>query len=332
MTDLEPDVRALLARWATRPAPAVGELTARSVRDDDLAVLALQRPPGELHSVEDREAPGPAGSLPVRIYRPRAGRLPALLFLHGGGFVIGRAGYDAPLRELARAGDCLLVAPEVRLAPEHPFPAAVDDAVAVARWLTRAAPALGAASVVPGIGGDSSGGNLAAVAALALVRDRLPPAFQVLIYPMLDATASSPSYAEFSAGFGFSSAKARWYLDRYLPPGTDRRDPRASPLLAADVAGLPPTLVVTAEADPVRDDGERYAERLRGAGVEVDLRRYAGTIHGVFQMTGALASARTLHRDLGTWIRARTGGGPEPGDRPGSPRARGARVATRLGP
>jgi acetyl esterase len=173
MTELEPDVRALLADWAIRPAPTVSTLTAQAVREDDLGVLALQRRPGDLHAVEDLEVPGPDGPLPVRVYRPRAGLLPALLFLHGGGFVIGRAGYEAPLRELALAGNCVVVAPEVRLAPEHPFPAAVDDATAAARWLAQAAPALGAASVPPGVGGDSSGGNLAAVATLALVRDRV---------------------------------------------------------------------------------------------------------------------------------------------------------------
>ncbi len=303
MTELHPDVRGLLAGWAARPARPVGELTAQAVRDDDLDVLALQRRPGALHAVEDLEAPGPAGPIPVRIYRPREGRLPAFLFFHGGGFVTGRAGYDAPLRDLALAGDCLLIAPEVRAAPEHPFPAAVDDATAVARWLAGAAPALGAAPVAPGIGGDSSGGSLAAVATLALTRDGVRPAFQLLIYPMLDATAGLPSYEEFATGFGFSSEKSRWYFDQDLPPGADRRDPRASPLFAPDLAGLPPTLVVTAEADPVRDDGERHAERLRAAGVDVDLRRYAGMIHGFFQMTAAVAAARTLHDELGAWIR-----------------------------
>ncbi len=307
MTELAPDVRALLAAWAARPALPVSELTAQAVRDDELGVLALQRRPADLYSVEDLEAPGAAGPLPVRVYRPRAGRLPALLFLHGGGFVIGRDGYDAPLRELATAADCLVVAPEVRLAPEHPFPAAVDDAIAIARWLAGAAPALGAASAAPGIGGDSSGGGLAAVATLALARDGVPPAFQVLIYPMLDATASSPSYDEFATGFGFSSEKSRWYFDQYLPRDADRRDPRVSPLFASDVAGLPPTLIATAEADPLRDDGERYAERLAAAGVDVELRRYAGVIHGFFQMTAAVEGARTLLGDLGGWFGRRSG-------------------------
>ena len=200
---VDSEVRELLERWAATPATPVGELTAKAVREDDMAVLELQRRPGELYSVEDIEATGPAGTLPVRVYRPRPGRLPSLLFLHGGGFVIGRAGYDAPLRELALASGCMILAPECRLAPEHPFPAAVDDALAVARWLADEAPALRAPTRPPGIAGDSSGGNLAATVTHALTRQGTPPSFQLLVYPMLDATASSASYDEFAEGYGF---------------------------------------------------------------------------------------------------------------------------------
>jgi acetyl esterase len=304
--ELDPEVRELLDRWAITPATPAGELTAHAVREDDLGVLALQHSPGELQSVEDLGIPGPAGVLPVRVYRPRPGPLPAVLFLHGGGFVIGRDGYDAPLRDLALAGDCLLVSPECRLAPEHPFPAAVDDALAAARWLAVEATALGASSAPAAVAGDSSGGNLAAIVAHELTRAGTPPAFQVLIYPMLDATASSPSYEEFAAGFGFTSEKSRWYFDQYLPPGVDRREPRVSPLFERDVAGLPPTLIATAGCDPLRDDGERHAAALRESGVRVELRRYAGMIHGFFQMT-ALGGSRRLHRELGEWMRERSG-------------------------
>jgi acetyl esterase len=228
MADVDPEVRALLDRWAQDGVTPADALTAAAVREDDLGVLALQRDPGALHAVEDLEVAGPGGTLGVRVYRPRAGRLHPLLFLHGGGFVIGREGYDAPLRELALAGDCLLVAPECRLAPEHPFPAAADDALAVARWLRTAAAAIGATEAPPGVAGDSSGGNLAAGVTHALAREGDPPSFQLLVYPMLDATASSPSYTEFAAGFGFSAAKSRWYFDQYLPDGIDRWAPRVS--------------------------------------------------------------------------------------------------------
>ena len=303
MAGLDPEVRELLDRWAATPARPVGELTAEAVREDELAVLDLQRAPRALYSVEDVEAPGPAGTLPVRVYRPRPGRLQPVLFLHGGGFVIGGESYDAPLRELALASGCLIVSPEYRLAPEHPFPAAADDALAAARWLSAEAPALGASRRPAAVAGDSSGGNLAAVVTHTLTREGAAPSFQVLIYPMLDATASSASYVEFSEGYGFSGEKSRWYFDQYLPEGVDRRAPRVSPLFDRSLSDLPATLIVTAECDPLRDDGERHATGLRRAGVAVDLRRYPGMIHGVFQMTGALEGSRRLHRELGDWMR-----------------------------
>ena len=301
--ELDPEVRGLLDRWAARPATPVSELTAEAVREEDLAVLDLQRAPGELYSVEDVEAPGPAGTLPVRLYRPRPGRLHPVLFLHGGGFVVGRDGYEAPLRELALASGCMIVSPECRLAPGHPFPAAPDDALAAARWLNAEAPTLGASDASPGVAGDSSGGNLAATVTHALTREGAPPSFQVLIYPMLDATASSASYDEFAEGYGFSSEKSRWYFDQYVPPGVDRRAPRVSPLFDRSLGDVPSTLIVTAACDPLRDDGERHAKGLRQADVTVELRRYEGMIHGFFQMTEALERSRRLHRDLGEWMR-----------------------------
>jgi acetyl esterase len=303
VTRVDPEVRKLLDQWAAKSTAPVSELTVRAVREDDLAVLRLQRVPAALHRVEDVEVTRPAGPLPVRVYRPSPGLLHPVLFLHGGGFVIGRDGYDAPLRELALSSGCLIVSPECRLAPEHPFPAAVEDALAVARWLNAEAPALGVATGPPGVAGDSSGGNLAATVTHALTRQGVPPSFQVLIYPMLDATTSSASYDEFGNGYGFSSEKSRWYFDQYLPPGVNRRMPRVSPLFDRGLGGLPVTLIVTAECDPLRDEGERHAESLREAGVQVELRRYEGMIHGFFQMTRALAGSRRLHRELGDWMR-----------------------------
>ena len=323
------EVRGLLDRWAANPATPVNELTAEAVRHADLDVLQLQRKPAELYAVEDVDFAGPAGTLTARVYRPRPGRLHPVLFLHGGGFVTGRAGYDAPLRELALASGCMIVSPACRLAPEHPFPAAADDALAAARWLAAEAPALGASSAPPAVAGDSSGGNLAAVVTHWLTRACTPPSFQVLIYPMLDATASSPSYVEFATGYGFSSEKSRWYFDAYLPPRLDRRVPPAFQIMDRDLGCMPPTLIVTAECDPLRDDGERHADNLRRAGVPVELRRYDGMIHGFFQMTGALEGSRRLHRELAAWMRpavpplnGREVQGTGPGTTPDVPAAR----------
>lgn len=302
MTPVDPEAQALLERWATAPGVPVERLTAATVRQEDLAVLDLQTPVDGLDAVEDVELPGPAGTLSARVYRPRPGPLLTVLYLHGGGFVIGPVGYERPLRGLAQSSGCLLVALHYRLAPEHRFPAAVEDALAGARWLAENVGALGGLDAPVGLAGDSSGGNLAAVVARTLSREGIPLAFQVLLYPMLDATAGSPSYEEFASGYGFSREKSLWYFDQYLPPGVDRRAPQVSPLFERDLSGLPPTLIVTAECDPLRDEGETYAEKLREAGVDAELRRYPGMIHGFFQMTAALRSARQLHDELGGWL------------------------------
>jgi acetyl esterase len=307
MKPVDPQARALLERWAATPGVPVERLTATNVRQEDLTVLDLQATPERLYAVDDIEVPGPAGAMAARVYRPRPGRLQTLLYLHGGGFVIGPQGYDAPLRQLALSSGCLIVALRHRLAPEHRFPAALEDAVAGATWLAGNLKAVGGLDDPLGVVGDSSGGNLAAVAVRTLTREGAPLAFQVLVYPMLDATASSASYVEFASGYGFSREKSLWYFDQYLPPEVDRRAPRVSPLFEPDLAGLPPTLIVTAECDPLRDEDEAYAQNLRDAGVDVDVRRYPGMIHGFFQMSAALDAARLLHDELAQWLKGRVG-------------------------
>jgi acetyl esterase len=302
MTPVDPQARALLERWAATPSVPVERLTATVVRQEDRMVLDLQAAPDRLHAVDDIDVPGPAGAMTARVYRPGPGRLQTLLYLHGGGFVIGPEGYDAPLRQLAVCSGCLIVALRCRLAPEHRFPAAVEDALAGARWLAGNVSAVGGRDVPIGLAGDSSGGNLAAVVARTLTQEGIPLAFQVLLYPMLDATAGSPSYDEFASGYGFSREKALWYFDQYLPPEVDRRAGRVSPLFERQLSGLPPTLIVTAECDPLRDEGEAYAGNLREAGVDAEVRRYRGMIHGFFQMTAALDSARLLHDELAEWL------------------------------
>jgi acetyl esterase len=306
MTPVDPQARVLLERWAATPGVPVEQLTAAAVRREDLAVLELQAAPAQLRAVDDIEVPGPAGALTARVYRPQPGRLQTILYLHGGGFVIGPECYDAPLRQLALSSGCLLVALHYRLAPEHRFPAAVEDAVAGAGWLATHSDALGGLDAPLGVAGDSSGGNLAAVVARTVTHAGALLAFQVLLYPMLDATASSPSYDEFASGYGFSRAKSLWYFDQYLAPEVDRRAPRVSPLFESDLTALPRTLVVTAECDPLRDEGETYADSLRRAGVDVELRRYPGMIHGFFQMTAALGAAQQLPEDLGQWLKAQS--------------------------
>jgi acetyl esterase len=266
----------------------VESLTPARVRREELAVLELQVDPGPLHRISDVIL----GSGPARVYEPTPRSRGTFVYFHGGGFVIGPEGYELPLRQLALATGRAIVAPHYRLAPESPFPAALEDALA-AVW------ALG-----PGVGvvGDSSGGNLAARLTQALTREGRPPAFQVLIYPMLDATAGSPSYEEFADGDGFTRAKSLWYFDQYLPDHVDRRSPAVSPFFEDDVSGLPPTLIVTAERDPLRDEGELYAAKLERSGVRVQAWRYQGVGHGFFQMTGVLDEASRAHADIADWI------------------------------
>lgn len=287
-----------------QPEPGSGGLkaprTAASVRAAALEMLELQRQPAALWAVWDI-APSSASAVGARFYKPRREACPLIVYFHGGGFVIDGTAHDAPLRDLAAATDCTIVAPNVRLAPEHQFPAALNDARQFARWICDIARSDPGVWPTIGIAGDSSGGNLAATVTRELTREGYEIGFQVLVYPMLDATAQSSSYREFATGYGFTHAKSRWYYDQYLPPRSNLRDPLVSPIFAADLEGLPPTLVVTAECDPLRDDGESYAQMIRGADGRATVKRYAGMRHGFFQMT-TLAAARQAQRDISKWI------------------------------
>lgn len=307
MADVDPQARSLLEQWAAAPDAAhCGRAwTVEAVRRDDQATVELQAPAIPMHDVHDVSVPGGQQELTARVYIPRRNASRTLLYLHGGGFVIGLGGYDEPLRRLASASQWRVVALHQRLAPEHPFPAAVDDAALGARWLHDQWVSTGAGiESMPGIVGDSSGGTLAAAVTQQLTAEHVPIAFQVLIYPMLDALAASRSYLNLGTGYGFTREKALWYFDQYLPQGVDRRDPRISPLYGTVVQGLPRTLVITAECDPLRDEAVTYAQHLHEGGVHVEHWSYPGMIHGFFQMTGALDASRRLHKELGAWIAA----------------------------
>jgi acetyl esterase len=246
--------------------------------------------------VDDRVIPGPAGSggVPVRLYRPaeggsaRGSGLPAVVYFHGGGWVIGDLdSHDATCRLLAAASGCLVVSVAYRRAPEHPFPAAVDDCLAAYGWVHRNQGPLGIADGAVGVMGDSAGGNLAAVVALSAragVADLPPAAAQALVYPVTDAHLATDSMRALADGFSMTRAAMVANRARYLPDPATWDDPRASPLLAGDLSGAPPALVVTAGFDPLRDDGELYATALARAGVEVDYRCYDDQIHGFLGM------------------------------------------------
>jgi acetyl esterase len=260
--------------------------------------------------VEDRRVPVDGAEIPVRIYRPDGPMpLPVLIYFHGGGWVIGNIGtHDVLCRELANAAGCVVVSVDYRLAPEHRFPTAAEDCFAATRWVAAHAAGFGGDPGRVAVGGDSAGGNLSAVVA-QLARDRGGPAlaFQLLIYPATDAGCDTPSHRENAHGYLLDAEGLRWFYGHYLAGPADRDDPRCSPLRARDFRGLPPALVVTAEYDPLRDEGEAYADRLRAAGVPVTLTRYPGMIHGFFAMGSVLAAGKQAVDEAARALRAALG-------------------------
>jgi acetyl esterase len=281
---LDPDAQTLLdmVRAANRPAfETVGAAEARLLYLAGRRVLAPE--PMPIAETRDLTAPGPGGPIPLRLYRPAAeGTLPVLVFFHGGGWVIGDIStHDTVCRHLANRAECAVVSVDYRLAPEHKFPAAVEDAFAATRWVADNAGALGADAARIAVGGDSAGGNLAAVVSL-LARDAGAPriACQLLIYPATDASMRHESLARFAEGYVLTRSSMRWFYDQYLRAPNDAADWRVSPLAAPDLSGLPPAYVVTAGYDPLCDEGDEYAARLAAAGVPVEHRRFPGQVHG----------------------------------------------------
>jgi acetyl esterase/lipase len=302
---LDPQARALLEALARIGMPQPGTVPVEVLR----AVHAKRRlalPPGPDLEVQPLEMPTPAGTVAARLYRPREGPLPALLWFHGGGFAIGSvAESDADCRHLAALSGCAILSVEYRLAPEHPFPAGLEDCMATTSWVVAHAGGLGLDPSRIGVGGDSAGGNLAAcVARIARERGGPPLRFQLLVYPITDlASLDTLSYLANADGFYLSRRSMEYFRDQYVPDAASRTDPSVSPLRAADLRGLPPAFVVTAEFDPLRDEGDAYARRLQDAGVAVTHRRYDGMIHGFFSMHTHLDRGKQVMRDAAEALR-----------------------------
>ena len=279
---LDPQAQALLAQMKAMGFTYTTDLTVTRAREMIQAMQAV-RPDGEpVAHVEDRLIPGLAGDIPIRIYSPEGnGPFPILVFFHTGGWQIGDLDTQDPLcRRITNRAGCMVVAVEYRLAPEHPFPAAVEDSYEATRWVgTHAVEFQGDPSRIA-IGGDSSGGNLAAVIAL-MARDQDNPklAFQLMMFPATDFQLNTPSMEELGEGYNVTKQQMIWIRNNYLPNQADWTNPLASPLLAPDLSGLPPALIIYAEYDPLRDDAEEYATRLKEAGVSVKASRYDGMIH-----------------------------------------------------
>jgi acetyl esterase len=304
---LAPEIQAELARLAAAGTPPLQQQSVEQARRLHVeGAAALGGAPVEVAAVDDRTIPGPAGDLGVRVYTPHGEPpFPIVVWFHGGGWVVGTLDtYDPVCRALAAAVPAVVVAVDYRLAPEHRYPAAAEDAYAATLWASRNAAELGGSQQGLAVAGDSAGGNLAAVVALG-ARDRGGPAigFQLLVYPITDHAMDTASYREHADGYYLTAAGMRWYWDHYLG-GANGGAPDASPLRAAFFGDLPPALVITAEHDVLRDEGEAYAARLRAAGVPADISRYPGMVHGFFRWRAVTPAAEACLQEAAAAVRA----------------------------
>ena len=293
---LDPQARALLEQMAESGMPPLSGQDVASAREAVLVFAQLGGDPESVSRVEDRGIPGPDGTIPVRIYTPAgSGPFPVLVYFHGGGWVLCNIDtHDPVCRSLANAAECVVVSVDYRLAPEHKFPAAADDCYAATQWVMNSASLINGDADRVAVGGDSAGGNLAAVVAL-MARDRggRAPTFQLLIYPATDYyLPGTSSYQHNADGYFLTKDDMKWFWNHYLSNDADAANPCACPLRAASLTGLPSALVITAEFDPLRDEGEMYATRLRESGVSARLVRYDGMIHGFFSMAGVLEQGK----------------------------------------
>lgn len=302
---LHPQVQAFLDEMTALGAPELNTVPVAVARKMYAKGTEMSRgQPPKPASVRQLQIPGPESMLAARLYHPGAGALlssgaeggdlPLLLFFHGGGFCIGSLDtHDAVCRTLCVEADCLVLSVDYRLAPEHRFPAAVEDAWAACCWVSENAAELHANPDRIALGGDSAGGNLAAVCSLrARGSTAFKPAFQLLVYPATELTGSYPSHARFASGYRLTRELLQWFHASYLPEGTDPADWRVSPLKAADFSGLPPTFLLSAGFDPLVDENRAFVEKLRTAGVEVSHSHYGDMIHGFITMPGVLDRCR----------------------------------------
>lgn len=306
---LDPECKMLLDVIAQMGLPDMTELepaAARAMREQE------RLPPGPETQVREHTIAGPAGPIKIREYRPigATGTLGALVYFHGGGFVLCSIdSHDALCRQLTVDAGCAVFSVEYRLAPEHKFPACMDDCYAATVWAFDQASALNIDPKRIAVGGDSAGGAIATAVAIMAKRKGAPAiAFQLLIYPVTDLRSmDTPSYIENGEGYFLTAKQMAWFRRHYLASEADRSNPLASPLACTELRGLPPALVITAEYDPLRDEAEAYARALQAAGVTCTLKRYDGAIHAFMSMYGYLQCGRTAIREAADALRAAIG-------------------------
>lgn len=309
---LDAQMKTVLDAMRAAAVPAFHTLTPEQARAAT-SRRSAQGPPESVANVEDRRLPGPRGEIPVRIYTPQ-GKPPfgVLMYFHGGGWVVGDIEMtDQPCRMLTKAGGCVTVSVDYRLAPEHKFPAGPEDCYAAAKWVSDNANILNIDPARIAVGGTSAGATLAAAAAL-MARDRGAPriAYQLLVYPATTTVLDTASHREFAKDnyYILSRADMEWFWGHYLTTDADRTNPYACPAYAKTLRGLPSAFVITAEFDPLRDEGEAYAARLREDGVPTVFRRFAGVTHGFFGMPAQLDAAKAAIAEAGSALRVAIGG------------------------
>jgi acetyl esterase len=310
---LHPQCRAFLDTIAASGEKPMEQLPLAEARMMPRALVDFGGPEEPVAQVENRVIPGPVQPIPLRIYRPTMVEpLPGLVYFHGGGFVIcDLDSHDRQCRGLANASGCAVVAVDYRLAPEHKFPAAPQDAYAATRYVAEHSVEFGIDPNRLAVGGDSAGGNLATVVTL-MARDRGGPPlrFQLLIYPVVDWEDDSPSMHEYANDHFLTRELMNWFFGHYVANVADGRTPYASPMHAEDVRGLPPAMIITAECDLLRDQGEAYARKLQDAGIPVELKRYEGMIHPFFNLGGVIDAGRTALADAASSLRQALGPAP----------------------
>jgi acetyl esterase len=304
---LKPEISAYLAERAASGLPQVWQAPLAQIRENTKLHIALKQPLLQIYSVDHRSINGPSSNLPIRIYRPsEENNLPALVFFHGGGWVLNFLDiYEPALRKIAKNGNFVIIAVEYQKAPEHSYPAPLDDCYATLKWVIENAAELGIDLAAIGVGGDSAGGNLASSVALKACSEQLISlAFQLLIYPCNDYQMNYPSATNYSQGYGLTTQAMKWFWDQYLSKVEDREDPYAVPVKANSLRGVAPAILIAAEFDPLTDDVKNYYQKLIKDSVPAIYKEFAGQIHGFFNLSGVTEDAESLYSEIAKEINA----------------------------
>ena len=304
---LKPEIAAYLAERAATGLPQVWQAPLTEIRENTKLHVALKQPLLQIHSVDHRSINGPTSNLPIRIYRPsEENNLPALVFFHGGGWVLNFLDiYEPALRKIAKHGNFVIIAVEYQKAPEHSYPAPLDDCYATLKWVIENAKDLGVDLAAIGVGGDSAGGNLASSVALKASNEQLISlAFQLLIYPCNDYQMNYPSATNYSQGYGLTTQAMKWFWDQYLSKVEDQQDPYAVPAKANSLRGVAPAILIAAEFDPLTDDVKNYYQKLIKDSVPAIYKEFAGQIHGFFNLSGVTDDAESLYSEIAKEINA----------------------------